>query len=430
LLVVSLLGLIARPAVAHRLDEYLQATILSIEPGTVQATLRMVPGVAVASAVITHMDTNHDGALSMEEQHRYALEVLADLRLSEDGRPLDLHLTSAIFPSIESVKLGTGEIRLAFSADLPSPRGEHQLKFENHHQESISVYLVNSLVPQDRRLHLTEQVRNPNQSTYRVTLTEAGTVPIRGHAWSGLGGAYHLGLRHIAEGTDHLLFLLTLLLPAPLLALARRWRGCAPVHQSLVQILRIVTAFTLGHSLTLALSVFRLVNVPNKPVEVLIAVSILISAIHALRPLFPGREALIAASFGLVHGLAFASALNELGVTGWYQLISLLGFNLGIETMQLAVVVVTLPALILLSRTPWYAVARIAGALFAIIASGSWIVERILNKPNVITNALERFARHGAMFTCVICGFSVFAWRVHRAGIFSEEDELNLRTDQ
>src|SRR6201999_1656522 len=101
-----------------------------------------------------------------------------------------------------------------------------------------------------------------------------------------------------------------LLLPAPLVALAGRWRGRATMRRSLVHILGIVTAFTLGHSLTLALSGFGLVRLPSRPVEVLIAISILVSAIHAMRPLFPGREALIAASFGLVHGLAFASALN------------------------------------------------------------------------------------------------------------------------
>jgi hypothetical protein len=123
------------------------------------------------------------------------------------------------------------------------------------------------------------------------------------------------------------------------------------VQRSLLQILRIVTAFTLGHSLTLGLAAFGLVQLPSRPVEVLIAVSILLSAIHAIRPLFPGREAAIAAFFGLIHGLAFASALGDLGFSSWYRLVSLLGFNLGIEAMQLTVVAVTLPSLLLLRRT-------------------------------------------------------------------------------
>jgi hypothetical protein len=213
-------------------------------------------------------------------------------------------------------------------------------------------------VPQSNNLRLESQSRNENQSFYQVTLTEASGAISRGFTWSGLGGAFRLGARHIAEGTDHLLFLLTLLLPAPLLASAGRWSGRATIRRSLIHILGIVTAFTLGHSLTLALSGLGLVHLPSRPVEVLIAFSILVSAIHAMRPLFPGREALVAASFGLVHGLAFASALNELGVTGWYRLVSLFGFNLGIEGMQLAVVAMTLPALLIASRTETYAVFR------------------------------------------------------------------------
>jgi hypothetical protein len=418
LIAVALLGLVSMPAFAHRLDEYLQATILSIEPGSIQATMRLVPGVAVASAVIAGIDSNHDGVLSSEEQRRYAERVLADLQLKEDGRRLQLHLILATFPPLELMKLGTGEIEIAFSANLPAIRGQHQLTFENRHEGGISVYLVNSLVPQDKSLQLEAQSRNQNQSFYQVNFAEAAGALSQGLSWSGFGGAFRLGVHHIAEGTDHLLFLLTLLLPAPLLALAGRWSGRATVHRSLMQILRIVTAFTLAHSLTLALSGFGLISLPSRPVEVLIAVSILVSAIHAMRPLFPGREAIIAASFGLIHGLAFASALNELGVTGWYRLISLFGFNLGIEAMQLAVVAITLPALLLLSRTDFYAAFRTTGAAFACVASCAWIVERVLDQPNSIGDGIETLAHHGVFLSALLWICSALAWRIQRHDSF------------
>jgi hypothetical protein len=413
-----LLGSICTPALAHRLDEYLQATIFSIEPGSIQATMRLVPGIAVANGVIAGIDSNHDGVLSSEEQHRYAERVLADLQLKEDGRALPLHLTSVTFPSVDQMKMGTGEIEIAFSADLPVVHGEHQLTFENHHQSGISVYLVNSLVPRDKDLQLEAQSRSQNQSFYQVTLAEVGSTSSQSFTWSGFAGAFHLGVHHIAEGTDHLLFLLTLLLPAPLLALAGRWSGRATVRRSLMQILRIVTAFTLGHSLTLALSGFGMVRLPSRPVEVLIAVSILVSAVHAIRPLFPGREAFVAASFGLVHGLAFASALNQLGVTGWYRLISVFGFNVGIEAMQLAVVAVTLPALLLLSRTRFYSGFRIAGAIFACVASCAWIFQRIADQPTSIGAAVERLAQHPVMLPLALWGCSALAW------VAQEQDRL------
>ena len=112
---------------------------------------------------------------------------------------------------------------------------------------------------------------------------------------------FRRGMRHIAEGTDHLLFLLALLLPAPLMAVGAHWTGFAEVRTSFLRILGIVTAFSIGHSLTLALAAWGLIRVPSRPIEVLIAFSILISAIHAFRPIFPGREARIAAFFGLIH---------------------------------------------------------------------------------------------------------------------------------
>src|SRR5437660_4316600 len=162
---------------------------------------------------------------------------------------------------------------------------------------------------------------------------------------------FRLGIRQIAEGTDHLLFLLALLLPAPTMAFGSRWAGFAGVRHSLLHILKVTTAFTVGHSITLALAALALVPVPSRPIEVLIAVSILVSAAHALRPLFPGREAGIAAFFGLVHGLAFATTLGELGLVRWERVASIFAFNLGIETMQLIVVAATLPSLLVLSRT-------------------------------------------------------------------------------
>lgn len=83
-------------------------------------------------------------------------------------------------------------------------------------------------------------------------------------------------MRHIAEGTDHLLFLLALLLPAPLLVFRPRWAGFAGVRHSVLQILKVVTAFTIGHSITLALAALGLVRVPSRPIEILIAFSILV----------------------------------------------------------------------------------------------------------------------------------------------------------
>ena len=228
-----------------------------------------------------------------------------------------------------------------------------------------------------------------------------------GNWMHGFASVFHLGVRHIAEGTDHLLFLLALLLPASLLPRGVRWAEPASIRRSLAQILKIVTAFTLGHSLTLALAASGVVHVPAKPIEVLIALSILVSAIHAIRPLFPGREAFIAGGFGLIHGLAFASTLAELGLHRWERVASILAFNLGIEAMQLLVVVCVMPSLMLLSRTRAYTPFRIVGACFAGLAASGWIVNRALDWHLAVDSVVDTIARHPAITASVLFIFAL-----------------------
>ena len=207
--------------------------------------------------------------------------------------------------------------------------------------------------------------------------------------WRGFRAVFTLGARHIAEGTDHMLFLLVLLLPAPLLVRRGRWSGSGSMKQSAVGVIKIVTAFTLGHSITLIAGALGAIHVPGRPVEILIAASILVSAIHAMRPLFAGREPLVAGGFGLVHGLAFATVLADFGYDAWTLGISILGFNLGIEAMQILVVTLTTPWLALLSRSPLYSVVRIGGAVVAAVAACGWIAERAMGIANPVAPVIE-----------------------------------------
>ena len=398
---------LVRVASAHRLDEYLQATILSVDKDHVQASMRMIPGVAVASAVIASIDSNGDGLLSSAEQRAYAERVLGDLSLTVDGKNVKPRLVSADFPKVELMREGLGEIHIEFTAELPHGGPDRKFILENHHQRQNAAYLVNCLVPRDPDIRIVGQTRNERQSFYQLDYVQAGGpsqsrlsqwwTNVRG-SMSALGFAsiFRLGMRHIAEGTDHLLFLLVLLLPAPLIVSGSRWAGFSGARSSVLRILSIVTAFTIGHSITLAFAAFGIVRVPSRPIEVLIAVSILVSAIHALRPIFPGKEAGIAAFFGLIHGLAFAATLGELGLGRWERVAGILAFNLGIETMQMVVVAVTMPSLILISRTRAYIILRTGGALFAGFASVGWIVERLTGVHGSVDVVVGAVAHHAA----------------------------------
>lgn len=172
-----------------------------------------------------------------------------------------------------------------------------------------------------------------------------------------------LGVEHIIGGIDHLLFLLALL----------------ALSTSLWQTVKIVTAFTVAHSITLSLAVLDLVDVPSSIVEPLIAASIVWVAIeNLLAPAGAGRRWLIAAVFGLVHGLGFASALSELGLSRDAVVQALIGFNVGVELGQLAFVAVVLPPLVWASRPG--RLPRLPQFLSVIVAvvGAVWLVERLL----------------------------------------------------
>lgn len=211
----------------------------------------------------------------------------------------------------------------------------------------------------------------------------------QGSFWKGFKNMVSLGISHIKEGTDHVLFVLTLLLPAMLLVKNKRWGQFIGNKSSLINLLKITTAFTIGHSLTLLLGSIQWLNFPSKPIEILIAISILISAFHAFRPIYPKKEILIAGCFGLIHGLAFAKTLTDLQLSTKQMILSIFGFNVGIELMQIFIILLIFPFLLILSKTRYYSLIRQTGSIIMMLLAFAWMIERIQEKPNFITNFLE-----------------------------------------
>lgn len=231
-------------------------------------------------------------------------------------------------------------------------------------------------------------------STAGVVNAADDTVRVGDAADTGLVDMIGYGFQHVLEGADHLLFLVTLLLVAPLVAVGARWRrrdGIAPTWR---KVLRVVTAFTVGHSLTLIAAALGWVSLPSAPVEVLIAVSVGVSAIHAIRPLARRGEELIAAAFGLVHGLAFAGILADFGFDGSLSLPTLLAFNVGVELAQLLTVALVFPSLHLASRTRFYPALRLVGATAALAAATCWALERLGVLDNPLAAVEEALISH------------------------------------
>ena len=195
-------------------------------------------------------------------------------------------------------------------------------------------------------------------------------------AWRELRNAAQLGVDHIIEGYDHLIFLIALLLAAPLVASGGRWSAARGPRSSIRRTIGLVTAFTIGHCLTLIGATVANWSFPAQPIEVIIAISVFVSAAHAARPIFPAYEPAVAAGFGLVHGLAFATLVSGLGPGDDLTPVALIGFNLGIEMVQVAIVILILPALIGLARYPFYRFLRLGVAIAGMAAASAWFFDR------------------------------------------------------
>jgi hypothetical protein len=188
------------------------------------------------------------------------------------------------------------------------------------------------------------------------------------------------GARHILTGYDHILFLVCLLLPAVLRRTADGWQPVDRPAQAILPIFGVVSAFTVAHSITLALAALKIVSLPSWFIDPAIAATIVLAALDNIRPIFPVRRVAVAFCFGLIHGFGFAAVLSELNLPTADFTWALLQFNVGLELGQLLVVAVVTAVLFGLRDWPRYRplVVR-GGSLAAMVFATLWFIERTAN---------------------------------------------------
>jgi len=187
------------------------------------------------------------------------------------------------------------------------------------------------------------------------------------------------GMHHILVGYDHMLFLISLLLPAVLVRRERRWQPVPSLRAALLGVLAVVTAFTVSHSITLTLAALDIVGLPSRLVESGIALSVLLAAVNNIRPVITRRAWLLAFGFGLVHGFGFASVLADLGLPRGALTLALAGFNVGVELGQIAVVLAVVPVIYFLRNARFYRPGILVGGSSAIaLIAGIWFLGRAL----------------------------------------------------
>ncbi|EAZ82981.1 HupE/UreJ family protein [Algoriphagus machipongonensis] len=210
-----------------------------------------------------------------------------------------------------------------------------------------------------------------------------------GSVFTGFMAMVKSGIYHIWIGLDHILFLIALLIPSVIIYRSKndpkkRWLGIkytdfvpeSSFKAAFLSVVKIITIFTLAHSVTLSLAALEVINLPSRLVESIIAISIAMAAFHNIVPFLNKREWLIILVFGLFHGFGFASVLAEQSRGGEYLVYSLVGFNFGVEIGQLAIIIVAFPILFLLSRLKIYNIILVGFSILLMLISTYWIIER------------------------------------------------------
>jgi hypothetical protein len=188
------------------------------------------------------------------------------------------------------------------------------------------------------------------------------------------------GVWHIWIGFDHILFLLSLLLPAVYMLANGAWSPAPGFRPVFWDVLKVVTSFTIAHSITLSLAALSVVALPSRLVESVIALSVVLAALNNLKPVVAERRWAVAFAFGLIHGFGFASVLADLGLPQGALLLALVGFNVGVEVGQLAIVCAFLPLAFALRRTGFYRrVVFTAGSAAITVVAAIWLAERALD---------------------------------------------------
>jgi hypothetical protein len=364
LLVFATAGmLVTRPALAHKpSDAYLTLSVRGAEvDGRWDVALRDLSNVMP-------LDADGDGAITWAElrdrESEVAAFVLPRLSLAADGAACTLRPGPL---RVASHSDGTYAV-IAFRAACPASPGAL----------SVTYSLFFDVDPQHRGILRLDDGAGTRTAIFsprdrEQTFERASPRPLHQ-----LAGAVRAGIEHIFAGIDHLCFLLALLLPAVLTRRGRApWTPVPGLRPALTDVLKIVTAFTLAHSITLTLSALELLRLPSRLVESGIAASVIVAAVNNVYPVLGEDRWVPAFALGLLHGFGFSATLMDLGLPRQSLALTLFGFNVGVEIGQMAIVAAFVPmAYLARNATLYRRVGLVGGSLAIAGVGGIWLVER------------------------------------------------------
>lgn len=314
------------------------------------------------------LDVDGNGSVTYEEllqrQPAIGQYVGQRLRFRADGKPLLLRITNHKVAADQDGVYAVVELQTEW------PRAPRRLE--------VAHGLFHDIDPRHRGLMQLEFGGQSRTAVFRIDEPAQGFELATLTRWEQFRQFLWEGVWHIWAGYDHLLFLIALLLPSVLRRNDNGWEGVERFRSAFVQVVKVVTAFTVAHSITLSLAVLELVTLPARAVEAAIAASVAVAAANNLRPLFHERVWLVAFGFGLIHGFGFASALRLLEVPVGTLASTLFSFNAGVELGQLAVVSVFLPLAFAARTSTFYRRHALTwGSAMIVAAACGWFLLRI-----------------------------------------------------
>lgn len=324
-------------------------------------------------AHVIPLDDDGDGAITWRELEAAADEVVsyasAHVVVSADGKPCEVSSRGVKVTRHHDESFAVLALSLACGPTRPSTIDVRYSLFFEENPGHRGLFALDSSDATESAVFrpgadaMTFSLAGPRSAT-RTGLSTVGTFLIEG-VW------------HVLIGFDHVLFLLALLLPAVLRREDRRWWPREEALPVVKDVLRVVTAFTLAHSITLCLAATGVSRVPSSFVETGIALSVALVALNNVIPVFKDDRWTVTFALGLLHGFGFSSVLMELDLPEDGRLFSLVGFNAGVEVGQLLIVALFLPLAFALRRTWLYQRLLLGGgSLVIVVIAVLWTLER------------------------------------------------------
>ena len=316
------------------------------------------------------LDTNENGLVSWKEIKAKKEEivnfVLPHLKISTDGKLCQNSLTDfEVYRRVHQ-----SYVKLHIDLMCPTPQNETKIFYDLFFD-----------VDKGQKAFFGMKEHNTSQPMVLSSRTREITIKLeQASSFQSFINFLTEGIWHIWIGFDHILFLLMLLIPSVIYYHGKEIKPQNSLKSTLIKVLKIVTAFTIAHSITLALSVLDIVTTNIQFVEIAIALSVLFTALNNLFVFMKTKIWMLAFGFGLIHGFGFANVLKEMTLNARELVSSLLGFNLGVEIGQLAILIAVVPLLFLVRNSKFYRYVILYGfSTLTALISILWAYERYFN---------------------------------------------------